>query len=141
MRERVGRERPGASIAGFAIQPMVAPGIEMLLGSVRDSQFGPLVVVGFGGIYVEIFRDTATRLAPVDATEGRVMLDELRLAPLLHGARGHPAVDLVSLAATIARFSRLAVAETALDELEINPLIVSASGVIAVDARASLVAP
>ena len=140
MRERVGRARPDARITGFALQPMVAPGIEMLLGSVRDPQFGPLVMVGFGGIYVEIFRDTATRLAPVDATEARAMLDELRLAALLHGARGHPAVDLLSLVDTIARFSRLVVDEPALTELEINPLVVSASGVIAVDARAALAA-
>jgi acetyl coenzyme A synthetase (ADP forming)-like protein len=138
MRERVGRERPDASIRGFAIQPMVSPGIEVLLGSVRDPQFGPLVMVGFGGIYVEILRDTATRLAPVDSSEARAMLDELRLAPLLHGARGNPAVDLAALAGTVARFSRLVVDEPALTELEINPLIVSASGVIAVDARASL---
>ncbi len=66
------------------------------------------------------------------------MLDELRLAPLLYGARGNPAVDLLSLAATIARFSRFAVDEPALIELEINPLIASASGVVAVDARAIL---
>jgi succinyl-CoA synthetase beta subunit len=110
----------------------------MLLGSVRDPQFGPLVMVGFGGIYVEILRDTSARLAPIDASEGRAMLDELRLAPLLHGVRGNPAVDLVSLAATIARFSRLAADEPALTELEINPLIASSSGIIAVDARAAL---
>jgi acetate---CoA ligase (ADP-forming) len=138
MRERVRRERPEASITGFAIQPMVASGIEMLLGSVRDPQFGPLVMVGFGGIYVEILRDTSARLAPIDASEGRAMLDELHLAPLLYGVRGNPPVDLVSLAATIARFSRLAADESALTELEINPLIASASGVIAVDARATL---
>ena len=108
----------------------------MFVGSARDPQFGAIVMVGFGGIYVEILHDTATRLAPVDETEARAMLDGLRLAPVLRGARGNPPVDLVSLAAAITHFSRLATAEPALIGLEINPLIVSPSGVIAVDARA-----
>jgi acetyltransferase len=141
MRERVRRERPDATVEGFLIQPMVAPGKELLLGSIRDPQFGPLVMVGFGGIYVEVLRDTAVRLAPVDGTEARAMLDELRLAPLLHGVRGEPPVDLPALTATIARFSRLVADAGDLDELEINPLIGSASGVVAVDARATLAAP
>src|SRR6185295_15983676 len=119
--ERARRERPAARVDGFAVQPMVAPGKELLLGSVRDPQFGPLVVVGFGGIYVEVLHDTATRLAPVDESEARTMLDELRVAPLLHGVRGEPAVDLAAVVATIARFSRLCADEPALAELEINP--------------------
>ena len=138
MRQRAARERPGARIAGFAVQPMVAPGKELLLGSVRDPQFGPLVMVGFGGIYVEVLRDTATRLAPVDEDEARAMLDELRLAPLLHGVRGEPPVDLAALAGAIARFSQLCADEAALTELEINPLVASPAGVVAVDARATL---
>jgi acetyltransferase len=138
MRARARRERPAAHIEGFAIQPMVAPGKELLLGSVRDPQFGPLVVVGFGGIYVEVLHDTATRLAPVDESEARTMLDELRVAPLLHGVRGEPAVDLAAVVATIARFSRLCADEPALAELEINPLVASPSGAIALDARATL---
>ena len=80
------------------------------------------------------------KLTRDDPIEARAMLEELRLAPLLHGARGHPAVDLAALAGTVARFSRLAVDEPAFIELELNPLIASASGVIAVDARASLAA-
>jgi hypothetical protein len=138
MRERVARERPMAVIDGFAVQPMVAPGKELLLGAVLDPQFGPLVMVGFGGIYVEVLRDTTARLAPVDAPEARAMLEELRLAPLLHGVRGEPAVDTQALAGTIARFSRLAADVPGLAELELNPLVASASGAVAVDARATL---
>ena len=136
MRERAARERPQALIEGFAVQPMVPAGKELLLGSVRDPQFGPLVMVGFGGVYVEIFRDTAVRLAPVASDEARAMLDDLRLAPLLHGVRGEPPVDLPTLATTIARFSELAAAASSLEELELNPLIATPTGVIAVDARA-----
>lgn len=138
MRERAQRERPAARLEGFSVQPMIAAGKELLLGSVRDPQFGPLVVAGFGGIYVEVLRDTATRLAPVDTSEARAMLDELRLAPLLRGARGEPPVDLPALAATIEQFSRLVADAPGLEELEINPLIASAAGVVAVDARATL---
>jgi acetyltransferase len=138
MRERAARERPHAVLEGFAIQPMVPAGKELLLGSVRDPQFGPLVMVGFGGIYVEILRDTAVRLAPVTAGEALAMLDELRLAPLLRGVRGEPAVDLSALAATIARFSELAAAAPGVEEVELNPLVAGPAGVIAVDARARL---
>jgi acetyltransferase len=138
MRERAARERPGAAIEGFAVQPMVTAGKELLLGSVRDPQFGPLVMVGFGGVYVELFRDTAVRLAPVAPDEALAMLETLRLAPLLHGVRGEPPVDLAALAATIARFSELAAGAPGLEELELNPLVAGASAVIAVDARATL---
>ncbi len=138
MQERAARARPDATIEGFAVQPMVAPGKELLLGSVRDPQFGPLVMVGFGGIYVEVLRDTAARLAPVDADEARAMLEELRLAPVLHGVRGEPPVDLRALAVTIARFSALAAGAPGLEELELNPLVAGASGAVAVDARATL---
>jgi acetyltransferase len=137
MRQRVARERPHAVIEGFAVQPMVPVGKELLLGSVRDPQFGPLVMVGFGGVYVEVLRDTAVRLAPVAPADALAMLDELRLAPLLRGVRGEPPVDLPALTTTIARFSALALAP-GVEELELNPLVAHPSGVIAVDARARL---
>ena len=138
MSDRARRERPQAVSEGFSVQPMVPPGKELLLGSVRDPQFGPLVMVGFGGVYVEVFRDTAVRLAPVAPDEALAMLDDLRLAPLLHGVRGEPPVDLVALAATIARFSELAAATPGLEELELNPLVAGPAGVVTVDARARL---
>jgi acetyltransferase len=138
MRERAARERPQAVLEGFAVQAMVPPGKELLVGCVRDVQFGPLVMVGFGGVYVEVFRDTAVRLAPVDRDEALAMLGELRLAPLLHGVRGEPPVDLPALAATIARLSALAAAAPGLEEIELNPLLATAAGVVAIDARARL---
>jgi acetyl coenzyme A synthetase (ADP forming)-like protein len=141
MRERAARERPQAVLAGFSVQPMVPPGKELLLGTVRDAHFGPLVMVGFGGVYVEVFRDTAVRLAPVGPDEALAMLDDLRLAPLLHGVRGEPPVDLMALATTIARFSELAAATPGLEEMELNPLVAGPAGVIVVDARATLAPP
>ncbi|HUF92052.1 MAG TPA: acetate--CoA ligase family protein [Candidatus Limnocylindria bacterium] len=106
------------------------------LGMVRDAQFGPLVVLGFGGIYVEILKDTTTRLAPVDRADALLMIHELRMAPALEGARGRPAADLDTLADTISRFSWLAAGADELAEIEINPLGAGASGTRALDVRA-----
>jgi acetyltransferase len=131
--------RPTAAVHGMLVQSMVASvGKELLLGGLRDPQFGPLVVAGLGGIYVEIFADTAARLAPVSPAEALEMLAELRTAPLLRGARGEPPVDLEALAGVIARFAQLLVDLPELAEIEINPVMADAQGVVAVDARARL---
>ncbi len=138
MLRRVAIERPAAAIRGVLVEAMAAAGKELLLGGVRDEQFGPLVMVGFGGIYVEVFSDTTARLAPVSSAEAMVMLDELKMAPLLRGTRGEPPVDREALAALVSRFSQLLVDLPELAEIEINPLTVGPSGAVAVDARARL---
>jgi acetyltransferase len=141
MLARVRTRRPDATIRGLLVQPMAPVGKELLLGAVHDAQFGPLLVVGFGGIYVEVLRDTATRLAPVSPAEGLQMLDELKMAPLLRGVRGEPPVDRMALAETISRFGQLAVECPDLEDVELNPLVATATGVVAVDARATLARP
>jgi acetyl coenzyme A synthetase (ADP forming)-like protein len=135
MLRRVSAARPQAAIEGILVQPMVASGTELLLGMVRDPQFGPLVMVGFGGIYVEVLKDTAARLAPVSAAEAAAMLDELRMAPVLRGVRGEAPVNREALVQAICNFSRLAVDVAELAELELNPLVAGPAAVIAVDAR------
>ena len=135
---RIAVERPGAVIRGLLVEAMAASGKELLLGGVRDDQFGPLVMVGLGGIYVEVFADTAARLAPVSPAEALTMLDELKAAPLLRGTRGEPPVDRDALAAVVGRFSQLLVDLPEIREIEINPLTVGPDGVMAVDARAGL---
>lgn len=138
MLERVRAARPGAQIQGVLVQPMVRMGKELLLGMVRDPQFGPLVMVGLGGIYVEVLDDTAARLAPMARAEALAMLDELRMAPLLRGVRGEPAVDRLALAETICRFGQMAADLPDLAEIEVNPLMAGPDGAVAVDARARL---
>ena len=138
MLARVKAARPAATIEGVLVQPMVEGGKELLLGMVRDSQFGPTVMVGFGGIYVEVLKDTAMRLCPVQVSEARAMLDELRMAPLLHGVRGEAPVDIRALSEAICRFAQLGVDLPELAEIEVNPLVAGPAGVIAVDARARL---
>jgi acetyltransferase len=140
MLARVRAARPEARVQGVLVQTMVPAGRELLLGAVRDPQFGALVMVGFGGVYVEVLKDTAMRLAPLTAEEALLMLDELRMAPVLRGVRGEPPVDRAALADTISRFGRLAAELPALSEIEVNPLMAGPAGAIAVDARATLTA-
>jgi acetyltransferase len=141
MLARVRAHRPNATIHGVLVQAMAPPGKELLLGAVRDPQFGPLVMVGFGGIYVETLRDTTTRLAPVSPVEALRMLDELKMAAILRGVRGEPPVDRMALAEAISRFSRLAAECPDLVDVELNPLVATATRVTTVDARATLTRP
>jgi acetyltransferase len=131
--------RPGARIVGLLVQRMGPAGaLEMLLGAVRDGQFGATVTVGLGGIWVEVVRDTATRLAPLSPAEAQAMLGELRMAPALRGARGRPPVDLPTLAETVCRFAQIAVDLPEIVELEVNPLLVAADATLALDIRGAL---
>jgi acetyltransferase len=136
--ERIAAARPDATVDGILVQAMAPAGKELLLGGLRDPQFGPLVMVGWGGIYVEVLADTAARLAPVSPDEARTMLSELKLAPLLHGMRGERPVDVSALANAISSFSRLLVDMSELEEIEVNPLLAGPGGVLVVDARARL---
>ena len=113
----------------------LADGIELLIGARWDPRFGPVALAGSGGLYAEILRDTAVRLAPVTEAEAEAMLRALRIAPLLTGARGRPRLDIDAAATALAALSRVAAAHPELAELEINPLLVTRTGAIALDAR------
>jgi hypothetical protein len=120
---------PGAAVDGVLLEPMAARGVEIIVGVVRDPSFGPVVMVGAGGVATELFQDTAYRLAPVDEIEATAMLRELRSAPLLDGFRGAPPADLPALARLVALVSRFADAGRAfVAELELNPVIVHPAG-------------
>jgi acyl-CoA synthetase (NDP forming) len=118
------------------VAPMVSEsGPEMVLGVVHDEQFGPLVMLGFGGVNVEAIRDVACALPPFDAEHARRMLDSLRLRPLLDGLRDRAAVDIDAFCEAAARLSVLAASlDDAIDEIDINPVILHPAGCIAVDA-------
>lgn len=129
-------------IAGVLVQPMAPAGVEVMVGARTDPQFGPLVVAGLGGIAVELLRDTAVRLAPVDAAEARRMLAELKGAALLQGFRGAAPVDLDALAEVIARVSEFAADQRArVAELDVNPLICAGGRIVAVDALIAKATP
>ena len=117
------------------VAPMVDQGIEMILGARHDPQFGPVVLIGFGGIYAEVQRDVVFVLPPFDSAYARRKTDTLRMRPLLDGKRGKPPYDIESYCETAARFSTMvhALGEN-LQEVDINPLIVTEDGCAAVDA-------
>ncbi len=137
MARRLTAHDPRATIDGFLVQEMV-DGLEMILGVREDPQFGPFMLVGFGGVLVEVMRDVAIRLLPIDETTAREMLASLRGAPLLGAFRGRPARDVDAVVRAMTGLSRLfADRREQLSDLEINPLIVLAKGdgVRAVDVR------
>jgi acetyltransferase len=134
--DSVRRRAPSARVDGVLVQPMVAGGTEMIVGVKSDPLFGPAVVCGFGGVLVEVVRDVAVRVPPLDVIEARRMIDELRGAPLLRGVRGRPPADVPALADVLARVAALAEDHHGrLRALDINPLLVleNGRGAVAVD--------
>jgi acyl-CoA synthetase (NDP forming) len=114
----------------------VGDGVELLVGARWDARFGPVALVGLGGVFTEVLSDVAVALAPVDEPTARELLLSLRAAPLLQGARGRRAVDLDAAAAAVAALSRVAAAHPEIAEIEVNPLLALPQRVVALDARA-----
>jgi acyl-CoA synthetase (NDP forming) len=136
MQDAVRRQRPDARLDGVVVQPMVSGGVEVILGVKTDPLFGPAVVFGLGGIFVEVLKDVAIRVPPLDDAEAREMVEEIRGAALLRGARGRPPADVAALADAIVRLGRLARAQQgSLLALDLNPVLVlpEGQGVVAVD--------
>jgi acyl-CoA synthetase (NDP forming) len=129
--ELLEQSEPGARLL---VEEQAARALELIVGIKRDPVFGPMVLVGMGGIYAEILRDSVLRRCPVDAAEADAMLRELRAAPLLEGARGRPAVDRASLQGLIVRLSEWAATRPDVVEVDLNPVLASEAGAIAVDA-------
>jgi acetate---CoA ligase (ADP-forming) len=123
------KARPDAQIQGVLVGPMARKGVEIIIGTLEDATFGPMVMVGLGGITTELFRDVVYRPAPVSAAAAAAMLDELKAAPLLHGFRGAPKADVAALAQVIAQLSLLAARlREEVAEIEVNPVLVHPEG-------------
>ena len=129
--------QPGATILGVQVQAMVdlEDATETIVGMNRDPQFGPLLLFGLGGIFVEILEDTSVRVAPIGDGEAREMIDEIQAAPLLRGARGREPADVDGVVETIQRLSQLVTDFPAILELDVNPLVAGPDGVQAIDLR------
>jgi acetyltransferase len=138
--ERATSYDPDATLLGVRVEATVDPAesTETIVGVNRDPQFGHLVMFGLGGIFVQIFEDTAFRVAPVSELEAREMTAEIHAAPMLRGARGRTEADLDALAETIQRVSQLVTDYPAITELDVNPLVVSPAGVSAIDFRVTV---
>ncbi len=126
---------PAVSVEAMA---QVVDGVELIVGSVRDPRFGPVVLVGLGGVLTEVLDDTACAIAPVSAQAARELVLSLRGARVLAGVRGRPGVDLEALADLVARVSHVAAAHPEVVELELNPVVAAPGGVLALDARVVL---
>lgn len=133
-------ERAGVEhFQGVTVQPMVSmDGYELILGSSIDAQFGPVLLVGAGGQLVEVLQDRALGLPPLTTTLARRMLERTRIFRALLGVRGRAAVDVAALATLLVQFSRLIVEQPRIKECDINPLLVSVDGMLALDARVVL---
>jgi acetyl coenzyme A synthetase (ADP forming)-like protein len=132
--------QPDATIIGVQVQEMLDldAGTETILGMTRDPQFGPLVMFGLGGIFVEVLEDTAFRVAPVSEPEVRELIEEIDATPLLRGARGRTPVDEDALVEVVQRLSQLVVDFPAITELDINPVLAGPDGATAVDLRLTI---
>ncbi|MGB4980147.1 MAG: acetate--CoA ligase family protein, partial [Anaerolineae bacterium] len=126
-----------AHVRGVLIQKMLIGGQEVIIGVQRDPIFGPLVMFGLGGIYVEALADVSFRLAPLTQQDAEEMIAEVRGSRLLDGLRGQPPADRAALVDALLRVGQMAVDHPQISELDINPLLVmpAGQGAIAVDAR------
>jgi acyl-CoA synthetase (NDP forming) len=136
--EAVAAGVPGAEFQGVAVQPMAAPGLELVLGANRDPQFGPVILFGLGGVFVEVLHDVALRVAPLRARDAAAMLDEIKGRALLDGVRGQPAVDRKAIVEALCRLSDVMVAAPQIASLDLNPVLAYPDGLLAVDARVIL---
>ena len=132
---RTVERRFGTRFRGALVQKQARPGVELLVGAVRDPQFGPLVVVAAGGVDAEILDDRAVLIAPVTIASATRAIERLRIAPLLHGYRNRPPIPVDKIAELVAGIGRLVALVPEIDQLDLNPVIVDSSGCVAVDAR------
>jgi len=137
MMKRIKKAYPDAKLDGVLVQPMMTGGRELILGGRQDPQFGPVVMVGLGGIFVELFEETAVRVAPISRREAEEMLSSLKGFQVLKGARGHRPMDVEAVVEAILRLSQLLTDFPEIKELDINPLRVlhEGEGCNALDAR------
>lgn len=128
---------PGAAVEGVMVAEMIAGEQELIVGLKRDLIFGPTVLVGLGGIWVELLKDVARRVCPISPGDAADMLAELKAFPLLRGYRGHPQCDIAAVERLLLRIAALAEAEPSVLELDLNPVLVgpAGGGAIAVDVR------
>ena len=140
MMMRITRLMPDSSLEGVYVEEMASKGREVILGMSRDPQFGPMMMFGLGGIFVEVMKDVSFNLAPITKDEAMQMLEATKSYEYLSGIRGQAAVDIESVAIALQRMSQLATDFPQIKEMDINPFIVGTIGVqsVAADARITL---
>jgi acyl-CoA synthetase (NDP forming) len=129
------QHEPNATIDGVAVQRMEKQGVEVIIGMTKDPQFGPVLMFGLGGVLVEVLKDVAFRVVPLDARDARQMVHEIKGYPLLEGYRGHDPADVAKLEQLLLKVSAFVEAHPEVAELDLNPVFAYKDGAIAVDAR------
>lgn len=126
---------PDATIDGVAVQRMERPGIEVIVGMTKDPQFGPVLMFGLGGVLVEVLKDVAFRVVPINERDARQMVHEIKGYPLLEGYRGQEPADVARLEELLLKVSRFIEQHPEVAELDLNPVFAYKDGALAVDAR------
>ena len=120
---------------GTLVSPMAAPGQECIIGMIRDPQFGPVIMFGLGGIFVEVLKDVSFRVAPLAQEDIDEMMEEIKGYKVLTGIRGEKAKDVNALKHIIAKLSRIAIDNPEIAEIDLNPVMVHEQGASIVDSR------
>jgi acetate---CoA ligase (ADP-forming) subunit beta len=126
---------PQAKIQGVSVQKMARPGVEVIIGMSKDAQFGPVLMFGLGGVWVEVLKDVSFRIVPLERRDAREMIQEIKGKPLLEGYRGQEAVDIANLEELILKVSAFVEQHAEIKELDLNPVFAYKDGATAVDAR------
>jgi len=129
------RAQPGATILGVSVQKMARPGVEVIMGMTKDPQFGPVLMFGLGGVFVEVLKDVAFRIVPLEPRDARQMIRDIQGFPVLEGFRGQEPADLAALEDMLMRLSAFVEGHPEIQELDLNPVFAYKDGALAVDAR------
>jgi len=132
------QKHPKARVQGVAVQKMARPGVEVIIGMSKDAQFGPVLMLGLGGILVEVLKDVSFRIVPLSRRDAAEMLREIKGYPLLKGYRGQEAVDIPHLEKLLLKVSDFVEQHPEIRELDLNPIFAYSDGAMAVDARVIL---
>lgn len=133
--ENVKKHKPNARILGIFVQEMAPQSTEVIVGATKDPQFGPALMFGLGGIFVEVLKDVTFRIAPISESDAREMITEVKAYPILKGYRGQPPADVEAIVKILLNTSRLVMEHQEIKELDLNPIMVYEKGAKTVDAR------
>ena len=138
MQQSVAAHAPGARVDGIIVQPMAAPGLEVIVGMSKDATFGPVLMFGLGGVLVEVLKDVAFRIVPLSPRDATEMMHDIKGFPLLAGYRGAAPADLEALEHILLTLSAFVATTPEVKEIDLNPIYAYAQGALAVDARVVL---
>ena len=138
MQQSVAAQAPGARVDGISVQPMAAPGVEVIIGMSKDATFGPVLMFGLGGVLVEVLKDVTFRIVPLSQRDAREMIHDIQGFPVLAGYRGAAPADLEALQHILLTLSAFVAQTPEIKEIDLNPIYAYAQGALAVDARVLL---